>query len=481
MFLSLASQCRPKSAVLLCACLAVSWLFPPNRLRACQSPVVTEGAAVVEGKVIDESGAPVAGAVLRLEPQDSSSAADLPKTVTATTDEEGRYVLVAPRLGRYLLCARAEAFSPLVVKNLDLDRPERRRLDPVLHVATHSGPAIEPNPTNQSTPDVQFSDETNFTVAGITDRSNMGLHGSDANVRASDVLAKEAASLKSSSTEKATDATRAGDAHRVLGDSKESSGDPVGAVREYEAAVKADPSEQNYFAWGAELLLHRAGQPSVQVFLNGARAHPKSSRMLAGLGAAYYSNGQYNEAAAQTCRASELDPAAAAPYLLLGQMEKAAADPLPCSETALARFAAKQPANPQASFYYGLVLWKRARKTQDAANCARAEQLFRKALENDPHYAEVYLQLGMLYNARGEKGSALAAFQNAAAADPKFSAVRYQLSLAYRRSGDVAKADQEMKTYDELRRSEDAALEKERRRLRQFVTILKKDPSSTRE
>jgi len=45
--------------------------------------------------------------------------------------------------------------------------------------------------------------------------------------------------------------------------------------------------------------------------------------------------------------------------------------------------------------------------------------------------------------------------------------------LAYRHIGDAAKADQEMKIYEELRRSEDAQLEKERRELRQFVTVSK--------
>jgi tetratricopeptide (TPR) repeat protein len=202
--------------------------------------------------------------------------------------------------------------------------------------------------------------------------------------------------------------------------------------------------------------------------------------MLSGLGAAYYSNGQYNEAASQLCRASDLNPANPAPYLFLGKMEQAAPDPLPCSETALRLFAAIQPANPQANFFLGLVLWKKARKTQDATNLSRAEQLFRKALEAKPDFAEVYLQLGLLYNARGARSSALAAFQKAVSADPESSRAHYQLSLAYRRSGDAARADLEMKAYDELRRSEDAALEKERHALRQFVTVLEEGKSAER-
>ena len=451
--------------MLCCACLAV--LLPLSRpVLPQQTSAVKTPASVLEGKVCDPAGGPIQGAILRLEPESAVSSAAPVTAVKAITDQEGNYVLEAPRAGRFTLRATAHGFNALVMKDVGLKPAERRRIDLVLQVGA-SGAA----------PSVEFSDAPNFTVAGITDRSNMGLHGSDANVRTSDALAKETAALKSDYAEKSA-ASAAGASHRLAGDTKEKSGDPLGAVKEYEAAVKADPSEQNYFAWGAELLLHRAGQAAVQVFSNGAKAHPDSARMLAGLGAAYYSNGQYNEAAARLCRASEVAPADPAPYVFLGKMEQAAADPLPCSEATLARFVSSQPANPQANFLYGLVLWKKARKTQDAADLARAELSFRKALELKPDFAEVYLQLGMLYNARGEKDSALAAFQRAVSVDPNSSATHYQLSLAYRRSGDAAKADLEMKTYDELRRSEDAALEKERRELRQFVTILQEGKSA---
>ena len=48
------------------------------------------------------------------------------------------------------------------------------------------------------------------------------------------------------------------DAHRLAGELDEKLGDPLAAVQEYERAARLDPSEQNYFAWGSELLLHRA-------------------------------------------------------------------------------------------------------------------------------------------------------------------------------------------------------------------------------
>jgi tetratricopeptide (TPR) repeat protein len=322
-------------------------------------------------------------------------------------------------------------------------------------------------------PAMQFSDTPNFSVAGVTDYSNVGLHGSDAKVRTSDSLAKDTAALKSSPSEKGVPSSAAGDAHRRFGDEKERNGDPVGAVNEYQTAVTLDPSEENYFAWGAELLLHRAGLAAVQVFSRGTVVYPKSSRMRAGLGAAYYASGQYSEAATQMCQASDLDPTNSQPYLFLGEMENAAADLLPFSEGKLARFAAKQPGSAQANFYYGLVLWKKARKTQNPAGFSSAETYFRKAADLDPQFGEAQLQLGLLYNERGQKDAARDAFEKAVARTPALSAAHYQLGLAYRRVGDAARADQEMTTYEELRRSEDAELQKQRRQLRQFVTVLK--------
>ncbi len=150
------------------------------------------------------------------------------------------------------------------------------------------------------------------------------------------------------------------DGHHLLGDLDERLGDPLDAVREYERAARMHPSEQNYFDWGAELLLHKAAQPAVEVFTKGSALHPDSARMLAGLGAAFYGVGSYDDAARRLCAASDLQPDDPASYLFLGQMEKTVSAPLPCGEEKLARFAHVQPANALASYYYAVSLCKAA-------------------------------------------------------------------------------------------------------------------------
>lgn len=406
---------------------------------------------VLEGRVCNAAGEPVAGVSLKLEDAADSLVQE------AKTAANGWFVLNAVSAGIYRLRVEKEGYRLQLLGEMQLD-PGKKRLDLVLQKVPAAGT-------------IEFSDSPSFTVAGVTDWSNVGLHGSDANVKTSETLSKETAALKS--TRLKASANGPGDAHRLLGDEKEKAGDPVGAVKEYESAVKLDGSEENYFAWGAELLLHRAGLAAVEVLRKGVELHPKSEKMFAALGAAYYANGQYAEAAEQVCHASDLNPAEAEPYLFLGRMAQAASGIAACSEEKLARFASRQPENPQASFYYGLVLLKRAQRTQEENGFDRAERFFQLAAALDPKYGEVYLELGMMYNARGKKEAALASFQKAVAADPDSSAAHYQLNLAYRRAGETEKADEEMKAYTRLRKSEEAVLEKERHEMRQFVTVLK--------
>ena len=65
------------------------------------------------------------------------------------------------------------------------------------------------------------------------------------------------------------------DLHRLAGEIDEELGDPLAAIHEYKQAVSLDRSEQNYFAWGSELLLHRTLWQAVEVFQRGSQAIPK--------------------------------------------------------------------------------------------------------------------------------------------------------------------------------------------------------------
>ena len=267
------------------------------------------------------------------------------------------------------------------------------------------------------------------------------------------------------------------DLHRRLGDLDEKLNDPLAAEHEYEHAAGLDASEQNYFVWGAELLLHRALPPAIEVFGAGIHLHPDSARMFAGLGAALYATGAAEDAAQRLCQASDLEPANPAPYLFLGRMQESATAPLPCAEQKLARFAQDQPANAFANYYYAVALWKKERATESeaAANSdtlQHVEFLLKKASDLDPRLDAACLQLGNLYFARGNFQEALVAYQKAIAENPAGSDAHYRLGLTYKRLGDEAKAGSEFNDYKQLDKTESAAIERQRRELRQFLFIL---------
>jgi len=195
--------------------------------------------------------------------------------------------------------------------------------------------------------------------------------------------------------------------------------------------------------------------------------------MREGLGAAFYASGDAEEAAQKFCEAADLNPADPAAYLFLGKIEKAATAVLPCSMEKLARFAKDQPGNALANYYYGIVLWKRSRGTGQSGGTQRAEALLEKATALDPKFGEAYLQLGVMHSAQRGLEQAIRYYKKALEVSPQLSDPHYRLGLAYRRMNEESKAEQEFLVYEEMQKAETAALEKERRELRQFLIILK--------
>ena len=521
----------------------------------------------VKGTVRNSIGEPVAGASVLLREKGH------PEPIETKTNADGTFVFPALSAGTYIVSAEKSGLRNAGTNPLVLSPGEKKEINLVLE--TSEGASLASSGASQSSLSsagaMEFKDEPNFTVAGVTDWINVGLHASDTTSRTSEALAQETRALKSSGSEENSaglpeagtasretresenrlraalveapasfeanrqlgelyflskrygeaipllesayklnpgnqanainlalayrasgDFTRAreqvgkmptkadkAEGHRLLGDFDERLGDPLGAVREYEQAARLDPSERNYFEWGTELLLHNAALPAAEVFTKGSGAHPNSARMLAGLGAALYASGSYDEAARRLCDASDLRPADLAPYLFLGKMEKAAAVPLPCGEQRLARFVREQPGNPLANYYYALILWKRARGSGNSEGLHQAEALLEKAVTIDPKLGEAYLQLGILYSERGDFGQAIRAYKKAIEVSPHLGEAHYRLSVTYKRIGEEAKANQESQAYEQVEKTEATAIERQRRELRQFLIILKDQPTAS--
>jgi tetratricopeptide (TPR) repeat protein len=504
------------------------------------------------------------GATVYLQVKDDT------QTLSAHADANGIYRFSGLREGIYMLRVEMAGYIEATVGPCILGPKEAKRLDLTLK------PPKGPQASSLSKPGEgppEFFDEPQFTVAGVTDGTNLGGHGSNTIVRTKESLAKDIASLSVSgdkpsasslppassvSVDPAEMALRAmaerepgsfdanhrlgkllidrgkapeavaylerasqvnsanyensyllalayadagqyqqartnvralltaqekarpsltqqdqAELHHLLGDIAEKLGDPLEAVREYQSAALLNASEPNFFDWGAELLLHRAAEPAIEVFSKGSRLFPRSARMLVALGVAWYSNGSYDQAAKRLCEASDLNPGDPQPYLFLGKIQSVETNQSECSVERLQRFAKLQPENALANYYYGVNLWKRRKGPDDGETVAQAESRLRRAVQLDPNLGVGFLQLGVLYSERKDFARAISSYQDAIHASPQLEEAHYRLAQVYKRTGDKLKADEELQRYNQISKSKDEEVERERRESRQFVYTLR--------
>ena len=201
--------------------------------------------------------------------------------------------------------------------------------------------------------------------------------------------------------------------------------------------------------------------------------------MLAGLGAALYAGGAYEEAARQLCAASDLQPEAPGPYLFLGKMDRAVPAPLSCVHEKLARFVEEQPGNALAHYYYAMTLSKRERGSEHPATSQQIKSMLEKAVALDPKLAEAQLQLGIVQATQGHYEQAVTAYRKAVGANPHLAEAHYWLGRAYKQLGEEDKARQEFEAYQRISETEAGDIERQRSEVRQFLVVLKDQPAAS--
>jgi len=186
--------------------------------------------------------------------------------------------------------------------------------------------------------------------------------------------------------------------HNLLAEVEEKDGKFVAAANEYEVAAHLDPSEGNLFDWGSELLLHRTLDPAITVFEKAAERYPNSPRIAIGLGIAYYSRGNYDDAVKFLLHAADLSPADARVYPFLSRAYDSSPSQADEVITRFRRFAERQPKNGRAQYYYAMSLWKGKRLQDSNLDLRQIDALLKRAISLDPFLAEAHLQLGNLYS-----------------------------------------------------------------------------------
>jgi tetratricopeptide (TPR) repeat protein len=534
------------SGLLRLACLtAILFAIPVALSQSTHAPKLPNGT--LQGVVRDTAGNAVSGAHVVLKPQVSGNA------ISVSTDAAGHFSFEEIAPGTYTLTANLGELRSTVTRVVEPTRPLAVEL-----VLSHSVPQQAETAPVQPGDSMQFADKPDFAVAAVTDWTAAGGHGSDASLRTSEALTREAVKLpsehelnedgakaewsKQSEQElraalarhpkdpvanhrlgefylhagrykEAVDLLQSAyeadptnlddelalanalklsgnpaqakrhiqtllskrdtpDLHRMNAELDESLGDSLGAVHEFQLTASSDPSETNYFAWGSELLVHRAIWQAKEVFDEGARRYPKSTRMLTARAATLFGGALYDDAALALCNASDLDPSSVEPYLFMGKIEAAAPKPLPCVVEKLARFQKINPTNPLANYYFAMALKKQQGSEADPRVTAQVADLLTTAVTTDPKCAIAYVELGNLSAASKQWEQATNYYLRAIRADKDLSDAHYRLAVAYQRMGKQELAKDQFRLHDELAARQAAEIQRQREAVKQFLVVL---------
>ena len=268
------------------------------------------------------------------------------------------------------------------------------------------------------------------------------------------------------------------DLHDLLGEVEERSGNYVVAANEYQRAAHMDPSEPNIFDWGSELLLHQTLNPAVEVFSEGVKRYPDSSRLAVGLGLALYWNGQYDDAVKALVKATDLSPSDPRPYFFLSkayQHSNGQADEVIHRFQRLARL---RPEDGRAAYYYAMSLWKGKQASASGPLLDQAESLLKRAIQLEPTFAQAHLELGNLYSQLHKYSESAPEYQRAIVLDPKLVDAYYRLGQAYVHLGEAGLAKKEFEIHKRLYQQHLNEWDSEQQEIRHFVYTTHADSST---
>ena len=163
----------------------------------------SQGSATLQGSVRDPHGKPLASSVVYLQDKTGS------QPVTARTDSVGTYRFAAVPQGLYVLRAKLAGYRDATYESFVLGKNETRTVILILEPQTA-------DKTSSPSAATEFFDEPSFTVAGVTDSTNLGGHGSNMTVRTKEALAKDTVSLGKGSQAGSSTASSLNQQERVL-------------------------------------------------------------------------------------------------------------------------------------------------------------------------------------------------------------------------------------------------------------------------
>ena len=260
-------------------------------------------SATLQGSVRDPHGKPLSSSVVYLQAKTGS------QPLTAQTDSAGTYRFAAVPQGVYVLRAKLAGYRDATYESFVLGKDETRTVILILEPQTA-------DKTSSPSAAAEFFDEPSFTVAGVTDSTNLGGHGSNTTVRTKEALAKDTVSLGKGSQAGSSTASSLNQQERVL-----------------QEAVAREPANFDVNHKLGKLLVEEGKPREALPYLERAsKLNPKSYENAYELALAYVGSADYHRARAniQTQLKSESGQAwnKAELHHLLGHIEGKLGNPV---------------------------------------------------------------------------------------------------------------------------------------------------------
>jgi tetratricopeptide (TPR) repeat protein len=346
------------------------------------------GAATLQGSVRDSNGRPVANATVCLQAR-STPAKDA-QPVIVRTDSAGAYRFSAIRSDTYNLSAEMTGYATATSDSITLKENESKTIDLTLELTkTADRQSLTALP--------QFFDEPHFTVAGVTDTTTLGGHGSDAIVRNREALVQATVSLGELSPR----------------NSPPVSNNPA-AERSLREAVDHDPKQfdANY-KLGAFLVAEGKAREALPYLERASGVNPHDYDSAYELALARADSGDYQRARqdiqALLAEQSKSGQEKAEPHHLLGEVDEKIGNPL----DAVKEFQRAAELNPSES---NLFDW--ASELLEHRAVEPAFEVFAKGNRLFPRSVRMLAGLGASWYARGSYENAAQRLCEASDLDP---------------------------------------------------------------
>lgn len=252
--------------------------------------------------------------------------------------------------------------------------------------------------------------------------------------------------------------------HRLLARTNEGLGKFAEASHDYQLAANQQPSEENLFGAGYELILAGLPKDAAGAFEAGVNRYPRSIQLLIGFGSAQFLEGHAAESVQTLLRAVALNPADPRPYPFLAEASGVSSEDAERVHAAFENFLRISPNDPLASYYCALDLIH-----VRAANDRRIEDLLQHAILLDPDLVDAHYQLAVLDAGRGDYQHAAQELETVVRLSPDHKEAHYRLAIAYQRTGRTNLSAKEMQRFSMAQEPEKAGTDVS---IDKFISVL---------